>query len=174
MGHQAAEQGAHHKMQLRNWQTGTITLVAALAVSAGAAAGASAARNATARRQLEALTPKVLDAERTHDAAFLDKLFTPDYAVMNSAGQVLDRAQALERVRSTAVNFTYMHSDIVDVRIYGDVGIVIEHTRVKGVAHARSFDRLLRFVRVWVKQRGMWRIAYVQGTPLKREAKPSE
>ena len=160
-------------MQLRRWQTGTITLVAALAVSVCASAGAAATRNATAKQQLEALTPQVLDAERTHNVAFLEKLFTPDYAVMNSAGQVLNRAQALERVRSTAVNFTYMHSDIVDVRIYGEVGIVIEHTRVKGVAHGRSFDRLLRFVRVWVKQRGAWRIAYVQGTPLNHEAKPS-
>lgn len=144
-----------------------VLVMLVLAISAVSPARAAAKRSESARQQLEALTPKVLDAERTHNAAFLDKLFTPDYSVMNSAGQILDRAQALERVRSTSVNFSYMHSDIVDVRVYGDVGIVIERTRVKGEAHGKSFDRLLRFVRVWVKQRGMWKVAYVQGTPLK-------
>ncbi|MGH9374811.1 MAG: nuclear transport factor 2 family protein [Terriglobia bacterium] len=153
-------------------RAGLLTFVVVLAALTFASA-APTGRNETARQQLIALTPKVLDAERTHDAALLDKLFAPDYAVMNSAGQVLNRAQALERVRSTAVNFSYMHSDIIDVRIYGNVGIVIERTRVKGVAHGKPFDRLLRFVRVWVKQRGAWHIAYVQGTPLKPEVNSS-
>jgi len=155
-------------------RTRLLALVAILTISTFASsARAVAKRSESARQQLTALTAKVLDAERTHNAAFLAKLFAPDYSVMNSAGQVLNRAQGLERVRSTRVNFSYMHSDIVDIRVYGDVGIVIEHTRIKGVAHGKAFDRLLRFVRVWVKQQGAWQVAYVQGTPLKSDANSS-
>src|SRR5487761_1405236 len=120
------------------------------------------------KQQVTAITAEWLNAERTHNVAFLEKLFAPDYVVMTSGGDILTKAQMLASVKSSDVKMTDLHSDVVEVRSYGNVALYIDRTTVKGEANGKPFDRLVRFVRIFVKQPGGWRVKYAQASPLKR------
>src|SRR5487761_30775 len=147
---------------------GLLALAAMLAVSTIAPAQVSAEPGGSVKQQLTALTAQWLNAERTHNVAFLEKLFAPDYVVMTSGGEILTKAQMLESVKSSGVKMTDLHSDVVQVRTYGNVALYIDRTTVKGEANGKAFDRLVRFVRIFLKQPGGWRVKYAQASPLKR------
>ncbi|MGH9358275.1 MAG: nuclear transport factor 2 family protein [Terriglobia bacterium] len=146
-----------------------MTLVAIIAASAFVSAQIPAPPNESVKQQLTALTAKWLDAERTHNIAFLEKLFAPDYSVMTSGGEILTKAQMLHSLTSSGVKMTDLHDSVVEVRSYGNVALLIDRTIVKGEANnGKPFDRLVRFVRVFVKESGGWRVVYAQASPLKR------
>ena len=147
---------------------GLLTLAAILAVSTFASAQVPGEPGESVQQQLTNLTAKWLNAEKTHNVTFLGKLFAPDYSVMTSGGEILTKAQMLHSLTSSGVKMTDLHSDVVEVRRLGNVALFIDRTTVKGEANGKPFDRLVRFIRVFVKQPGGWQVAYAQASPLKR------
>lgn len=146
---------------------GLLTLAATLAVSTFAAAQVSAQPGESVKQQLTDITAKWLNAERTHNLAFLEKLFAPDYSVMTSGGEILTKAQMLHSLMTSGAKMTDLHDSVIEVRSYGNVALLIDRTTVKGEANGKAFDRLVRFVRVFVKQPGGWQVHYAQASPLK-------
>ncbi|MGH9356508.1 MAG: nuclear transport factor 2 family protein [Terriglobia bacterium] len=148
--------------------TGLLTLAAILTVSTFASAQVPGQPGESVKQQLTSIAAKWLNAERTHDLAFLEKLFAPDYSVMTSGGEILTRAQMLHSVMNPGVKMTDLHDSVIEVRSYGNVAVLIDRTTVKGEANGKPFDRLVRYARVFVKQPGGWQVHYAQASPLKR------
>ena len=147
---------------------GLLTLAAILALSTFASAQVPGEPGESVNQQLTGITAKWLNAERTHNVAFLEKLFAPDYSVMTSGGEILTRAQMLHSVMASGVKMTDLHDAVIEVRSYGNVALLIDRTTVKGEANGKAFDRLVRYVRIFVKQPGGWQVHYAQASPLKR------
>jgi ketosteroid isomerase-like protein len=52
------------------------------------------------------------------------------------------------------------------VRFYGNVAILTEHVTVDGMDEGRPFGGEYRFLRVFAKQHGEWKVFLAQGAPM--------
>ncbi len=77
-----------------------------------------------------------------------------------SKGQVLASFRSGERYWSKA------HSDEHHVSIYGDTAVVIGRWWARGVNAGQPFDYAARYVSVWVRHDGGWRMVSDQSTPI--------
>jgi ketosteroid isomerase-like protein len=125
-------------------------------------------------RDLTALKDQMHKAERERNTDFLQQLYADEFVAGTSQGDVLDKAQLLARVKSPDHTYDELHSDDVQVRVYGNVAIMTDHTTVRGTDKGHPFGGDLRFVRIFVKKHGKWQIVLGQGTPLRQEAIPSK
>jgi ketosteroid isomerase-like protein len=108
------------------------------------------------------------EAEVKRDTEFLDKLYTDDFVVGTSQGDVLTKEQFMERVRSPDHRWDEVNSDNIRVRVYSSVAVMTDHTSVHGFDKGQPFGGEYRFVRILVKQHGRWRAVLAQATPMKQ------
>jgi hypothetical protein len=125
-------------------------------------------------RQLINLKDRLHKAERERNTDFLQQVFAADFVAGTSQGDVLNKAQLLARVKSPDHSYDELHSDDVQVRVYGNVAIMTDHTTIKGTDKGRSFGGDFRFVRIFVKKHGKWQVVLSQGTPIRQGTAPSK
>lgn len=125
-------------------------------------------------RELTALKEQLHKAERERNPDFLQQLYADELVAGTSQGDVLNKAQLLARVKSPDHSYDELHSDNVQIRVYGDVAVMTDHTTVKGTDKGRPFGGDFRFVRIFVKKHGKWQIVLIQGTPVRPEAVSSK
>jgi ketosteroid isomerase-like protein len=122
---------------------------------------------------LESSDDEVLRAERewlsAHlrcDVSELERLMAPDYVQIDASGRVVGREVILASFRSGERNWDEAHSDDHRVRLYGDVAVVVGRWRARGTNAGRAFDYAARYVAVWARQEGVWRMVSDQATPI--------
>ena len=112
-----------------------------------------------------------LQAHRRLDVSALDGLMAPDYAQIDADGRVVGREEVLASFRSGERHWEEAHSDEHRVRLYGDQGdvaLVVGRCRARGTSAGRPFDYAARYVAVWVRRDGAWRMVSDQATPIGR------
>ena len=62
--------------------------------------------------------------------------------------------------------WTVLNPRETQVHFYGDVAILTEHVTVDGEDRGRHFGGEFRFVRIFTKQNGNWKVVLAQGAPL--------
>ncbi|MGH9356509.1 MAG: nuclear transport factor 2 family protein [Terriglobia bacterium] len=149
---------------------GLLSLAIILAVSPAALSQTPGGRTGSAKQQIVALTAQWLRAEETRNIAFLENLLAPDFSVMTGSGHTMNKAALLAALRSPRLTMSGLRSDPIGVRVYGNVAILIDRTTIGGVNDGKPFGSVVRFVRVYVRQRGRWRAEYAQATLLKSAA----
>jgi len=100
------------------------------------------------------------------DFQALDHLMAPEYIQIDARGRVVGKEQVLEPFRSGGRGWDEAHSDDHDVRIYGNTAVVIGRWRARGINTGQPFDYAARYVSVWVKSDGEWRMVSDQSTPI--------
>jgi ketosteroid isomerase-like protein len=100
--------------------------------------------------------------------AFLDKIFADDFVAFNPQGQMLNKAQQLANLSRPDRTLKVENARDTQVRFYGngDVAILTEHVTVDGMDKGKPFGGEYRFVRVFAKQHGEWKVVLVQGAPM--------
>ena len=96
----------------------------------------------------------------------MQELMADDVVVGNSQGQVLNKEQFLARLKDPERIIKIVHSDDFRVKVYGEVAIMTESNKIQGTDHGKPFGGDFRFLRVFHKQDGKWRVVLAQGTPL--------
>ncbi|MBA3388438.1 MAG: nuclear transport factor 2 family protein [Rubrobacter sp.] len=121
----------------------------------------------------EQAVEEVLRAERewlrAHlqlDVDTLDRLMAPDYFRIDDRGEVLDREEVLASMRSGDRGWDEARSDEHDVRVYGGTAVVAGRWRARGTNASQSFDYAARYVSVWVRRGGGWKMVSDQSTPI--------
>lgn len=142
----------------------SLIVVGGLALAVGQA---SLMRADDAVQQLEKLKKQWSEAEVNRDIAFLDKLYADDLEIGTSQGDVLNKQQMMERVKDPDHKWDQVDSDHIHVRVYGNVAVMTDLTTVRGTDKGKSFGGVYRFVRIFVRQQGRWRVVLAQATPLK-------
>jgi ketosteroid isomerase-like protein len=116
---------------------------------------------------------RYLEAEENKDVAYLDKIFADDFFALNPQGQLLDKPHMLENMKRTDRVFKVLNPRETQVHFYGDVAILTEHVTVDGEDKGRHFGGEFRFVRIFAKQNGSWKVVMAQGAPLPQPAADS-
>jgi ketosteroid isomerase-like protein len=100
------------------------------------------------------------------DAQALDRLMAPEYAQIDDKGRIITKEKVLAFFRSGERVWEVAHSDEHDVRVYGNTAVVVGRWRARGVNAGEPFDYAARYVSVWVKSDGGWRMVSYQSTPV--------
>ena len=100
------------------------------------------------------------------DILALDRLMDSDYLQIDARGEAVGKEQVLASFRSGERHWTEAHSDEHHVRVYGSTAVVVGRWQVIGTNVGLSFDYQARYVSVWVRRDGGWRMVSDQSTTI--------
>lgn len=149
-----------------------IARIAALAVFLGAPLFAHAqalmGKNDKATQEVIDFRNRYIEAEENRDIPFLDKILADDFFALNPQGKLLDKAGQLENLKRPDRTLKVLNARETHVQFYanGSVAILTEHVTVDGQDKGRTFGGEYRFLRVFAKQNGNWKVVLAQGSPM--------
>ena len=95
-------------------------------------------------------------AERERDGDAFARLTTDNFLLINTRGEILDKAARVAQVREGQPRFEAVPT-AERVRVFGDTAI---RTRLA----KRPDGTEVRFTTVWVREDGQWKVASTQST----------
>ncbi len=93
----------------------------------------------------------------------LDRLMAEDYLLTTVSGEVVNKARVLEEVKSANATAEVRNTDVA-VRVYGDVAVVTGLVLISGKFNNRDVSTQSRYMKVYVKRQGQWRVVAAQAT----------
>jgi len=111
-------------------------------------------------------------AYQVGDTATLQRLFTADYTLTNSRGEVSTLADDIADAKSGTIRYTMFENRNMKVRLYSDAAIVTGQTWIKGTIQGRPIDASFQFTDTLVRQRGHWLLAASHATRLDKKLTP--
>jgi ketosteroid isomerase-like protein len=119
------------------------------------------------RAEVEAVDVQWRTAQSTNDAAAMDKLLSDDYLGITGAGQVVTKAQQLDRMRSRQTNMTRMEVSDVKIKLIGtSAAIVTSAAELEGTVDGRPVHGAFRSTRVYQHLlSGVWKVTSFEVTP---------
>src|SRR5579859_6897218 len=135
-------------------------------------AQAPAAGNDKATQEVIDFRNKYIEAEENRDTAFLDKILADDFFALNPQGKLLNKAEQLENLKRPDRTLKVLNARETHVQFYayGEVAVLTEHVTVDGMDKGKPFGGEYRFLRVFAKQNGNWRVVLAQGAPMPDQA----
>lgn len=104
-------------------------------------------------------------AHQTSDVAMFDSVWAEDYVLTDYRGAVKERVQALAEWRAGQHRYASYVSEDIRVRIYGAAAVVTARVRRASRTDPDNVGEF-RHTRVFVRQRGRWRLVATQVTPV--------
>jgi ketosteroid isomerase-like protein len=161
---------AAHKSNVADQQVPTKTMgQASLASSSAGAVQGDAVETdprSPAEREVLKTEHQRVEALIRKDMSSLEQFYHPDFVSTSRNGQVTDRMQYLEGIRSAGTKIESMEHSDVRVRVYGETAVVTGRTSGKGRISGIDFtDKPGRFTHVYFKRDGRWQIVAMQNSP---------
>jgi ketosteroid isomerase-like protein len=94
----------------------------------------------------------------------LEDIYAADYVYVGSEGRQTTRAERLEAFRTGRLRYLATKHSGTSVRVYGDTALVQGQAHSKVLSSGREIEGDFRYVGVWVRQGGQWRIVLTQAT----------
>jgi ketosteroid isomerase-like protein len=147
---------------------GIVSVAVLLAAPLLARAQAPTMKNDKAAQEVIEFRNRYIEAEENRDMAFLDKILADDFFALNPQGRLLNKAQQLENLKRPDRTLKVLNPRETQVHFYGDgkVAILTEHVTVDGMDKGKPFGGEYRFLRVFAKQNGDWKVVLAQGSPM--------
>jgi len=101
------------------------------------------------------------------DSAAIAANMAEDFRQISARGDVADKAAFLDVITSPKLVINPYSVEDMDVRFYGDVALLSGRTRLTGSWEGKAFTSHYRYVDVYVRKDGPWRVASVQITEIK-------
>ena len=103
-------------------------------------------------------------AQVTSNRAALERLLADDYVLHNSQGQVQDKTSFIADQVAPGYKLEPFKIEEPVEKVMGDTAILGGVARAKGTAGGQAFDVKLRFIDVWRKRDGAWKVVFSQAT----------
>lgn len=116
-----------------------------------------------------ALRNRWIEAEEKKDLPFLTDLISDDCVIGNSQGQVLTKPEILARMRDQNRILHVTNTRNIRVRLYNEVVVMSEEVTINGNDHGKPFGGEFRFIRIFHREDGRWRVVLAQGTPMAKQ-----
>ncbi len=107
-----------------------------------------------------------VQAHRDLDLDAIEELLAEDYMQIRADGSVIGKAKALESYRSGKRHWDFANSDEYQITVHGDTAILVGRWRGRGENEGEPFDYSARFMSIYVRRAGTWRLVADQSTPL--------
>lgn len=144
------------------------TNTAANTNAAAANTNAKADSTKTAEQEVSALLDEYNDALLKSDAAALDRMWADDLSFVNLHGQLLNKKERLENIKSGATEIKKAVVSEKNVRMYGDTAVATLVVKIDGQYSGKDGDGSSRITTVWAKPKGTWQMVATQMTLVAR------
>ena len=129
----------------------------------------------TYRKQVEQLEETWRTAQVNDDVAAMDKLLSEDYVGITMSGQVVTKAQQLDRMRNRQLVLSKIVLDDVKVKLIGTTAIVTSLADVDGTSDGEPMHGTYRYTRVYSRlPSGTWKITNFEATRVGPAPPPRE
>lgn len=99
-----------------------------------------------------------IQAQVNADAVALDRIYADDFIGVGPSGTVRTKKEVLSDFTSGSLKFQSITTDDVQIRVYGDAAVETGLSTMKGQDAGEVVPEQNRFMRVWIKQEGRWRL----------------
>jgi len=103
-------------------------------------------------------------AQVTSNKAELERLLADDYVLHNSGGQVQDKASFIADQVAPGYRLEPFTVEEKVEKVMGNAAILGGVARAKGTSGGEPYDVRLRFIDVWEKRGGAWKVVFSQAT----------
>jgi ketosteroid isomerase-like protein len=100
------------------------------------------------------------------DRAAIESNMAEDFRQIDGAGNVETKTSFVEGILSERLEIDPYTVEDIDVRLYGDVALLSGRTRMTGRFDGGPFASHYRYIDVYVRRNGAWKIVSVQITKL--------
>ena len=142
-----------------------ILIVIALAAAAHALflsrTHGKAGNDESALRQIE---QELTDAMLKGDASAVERHYDDTFVFTTPDGKVMTKAQVVSNVKTGAAKFESSKFEEMKVQVYGDSAVVTSLTTDKGTVNGVDVSGRYRWMDVFVRRGGRWRLVAAQGT----------
>jgi len=104
------------------------------------------------------------------DLSAIASNMAPDFRQIRSDGSLVDRDTFLRDITSPELVIDPYTVEDFDVRVLGDVALLYGRTRMTGRFAGEPFTSHYRYIDVYVRRRGEWKVCSVQTTPVREPA----
>ena len=108
------------------------------------------------------------EAHRKLDLDTISDLLSDHYRQVQADGKVIGKDELLASYGSGQRNWEIAESNQYEIRLLGDVGLLIGRWRGKGENAGKPFDYSARFLAVYQLERGEWKLVSDVSVPLER------
>ena len=152
---------------------------ALFAMAALAVAGlAHAAPAADLIAQLKAQSDRWDQAIVAKDRTAIEANMADDFRQIDSRGNVETKASFVDGLVDAELTINPYTVEDFDVRVYGDTALLSGRTRMAGRYQGQPFSTHYRYIDIYVKRAGVWKIVSVQTSaipdPKPADPKPAE
>lgn len=118
-----------------------------------------------AKKQVEAMEELWRAAQLAGDVGAMDKLLSDGYIGISMTGQVITKAQHLDRVRNHKLVLTKLELGEIQVKLVGEIAIVTSRAEVEGTNDGVPVRGTYRYTRVYQRLPGEdWKITSFEAT----------
>ncbi len=107
-----------------------------------------------------------VQAHRDLDLEALEDMLDDDYVQIRADGSVIGKQEALESYRSGKRRWDHAESDQYRVTVIGNAAVLVGRWIGRGENEGKPFDYMARFMAIYTKRDGIWRLVADQSTPL--------
>jgi ketosteroid isomerase-like protein len=126
------------------------------------------AAGATVEEQLTKMENDWADSYVKRDPSFVQKITTDDFMFVGPDGNIVNRADYVKGVTGDTT-FTAFKITSLKVRTYGDTAVVIGIATIAAKIKGEDESGDYSFTDVFVKQKGEWKAASGQATPVAKD-----
>ena len=87
----------------------------------------------------------------------LDEIFTDDYVLVLWNGNQRTKAEILREAAKPDSTWEINQTSGWQVRVHGDLGIVVAELHQKGSSGGQAFDSVVKFSDTYIRENGRWR-----------------
>ena len=147
-----------NKAQMRRTLVIAVLALTVTSIASGQKQSASRDQRSSVERAIRKLDNERIQAQIGADAITLDRIYADDFIGVGPSGTVRTKSQVISDFTSGDLKFKSITTDEVQVRVYGKTAVETGLSTMVGQDKSKIVPRDTRFTRVWVEQKGRWRL----------------
>jgi ketosteroid isomerase-like protein len=144
--------------------------IMALLVATGCASTSPASDGATVpvlKAQLTAQADAWDQAIVAKNAAAVAANVAPDFTQIESGGAVIGRDEFIKDLLDPTLRIDPYKVEDFGIRVYGDTALLTGRIRMTGVSEGKPFVSHFRYIDIYVKREGAWKVVSIQVTRMR-------
>ena len=132
---------------------------------------AAPASDAETVKELTALSDAWDKAIINHDRAGVEGNMAPDFKQIRGSGNVVGREEFIRDILDPQGKIDPYKVEDFSVKLLGDTALLYGRIRMTGTDEGKRFESHFRYIDIYVRRGGKWKVVSVQITPMPAEKK---